>query len=82
MANEPTPDLELEAALYDEFAGALESCARGYRRAAGILRVAGSALPEIDLGALRTELAGITRRTIAAQTIAATLTGEPGGKLK
>jgi hypothetical protein len=74
-------DLNLEANLYDEFAGALEALARAYRRAAGVLRVAGSALQPIDLAAIRAELAGITRRTVAAQTIAAVLTGDPGGRV-
>lgn len=75
-------DLDLEANLYDEFAGALESLARAYRRGAGVLRLAGSALQPIDLAAIRAELAGITRRTVAAQTIAAVLTGDPGGRLE
>ncbi len=77
-----TDDFDLEANLYGEYAGALESLARAYRRAAGLLRVAGSSLQPIDLQAVRTELAGITRRTIAAQTIAAVLTGDAGGRLK
>jgi hypothetical protein len=81
MAND-VGDLELEAGIYNEFAGALEACARGYRRAAGLLRFAGGALQPVDLEAVRAELAGITRRTIAAQTIAAVLTGDPGGRLK
>jgi hypothetical protein len=75
-------DFDLEANLYDEYAGALEALARAYRRGAGVLRLAGSSLPPVDVRAIRAELAGITRRTVAAQTIAAVLTGDLGGNLK
>lgn len=82
MENDEPGDLDIEANCYDEFAGALEACARGYRRAAALLRGAGRHLAPADLDAIRIELAGVTRRTIAASTIAAVLTGRPGGSVE
>jgi len=81
MATDETDDIDLEANFYDEFAGCLESLAPRYRRAAGLLRVAGRTLPAAELAAFRAELAGVTRRTIGAATLATVLGGDGKGRV-
>jgi len=72
-------ELELEAAIYDEFAGQHDTVAAAYRRVAKLLRLAGEVLPTTDLEDIRSELAGIVRRVIAASTISVVLTGDARG---
>jgi hypothetical protein len=72
-------DIECEARWYDEFANALETLVPRYRRAAELLRFAGRDLPAGELAAFRAELAGVTRRTIGAATLATYLAGNPPG---
>jgi len=75
MANSESEDSDLavEANWYDEFGGALESVAAQYRRAAGVLRLAGRVLPASELDDLRRQLGAITRRVFDATAIGADL---------
>jgi len=74
-------DVEVEAQWYDEFAGALETCAAECRRAAKLWRVAGGALSPAELADYRARLAGVIRRVIGEATLTTVLTGDPrGGK--
>ena len=73
MNDPPAPDTDVEANWYDEFAGALESVAAEYRRAARLLRFAGAALRSGELDPLRAELAIITARVVAAANVGAQL---------
>lgn len=66
MASENDDDVDVEAQWYDELAGAFESLAPEYRRAAGLLRLTRGALRPGDLEQLREQLRRLTRRVLDA----------------
>jgi hypothetical protein len=59
---ENDPSENVEAQWYQEIANLLETAAARYRRFAGLLRVAGGALPESDFEAERLEIRWVTYR--------------------
>ena len=79
MANEPTPDVEVEAAWYDEVAAALDTSAAEYRRLARLLRFAGASLHDADFADARRALRRVNYRIVAALSVTDDLTGPGSG---
>jgi len=81
MGNE-SGDVDVEAQFYDELAGAFESLGARYRDAACVLRAARAAVGPGELDDLRRELAGVTRRVLAATSIGRVLLEPEKGGVK
>jgi len=62
--NEPARDSDVEAQWHDEIANALEEATRHHRRLAGLLRIAGGALPAAQLYGQRLDARRATYRLI------------------
>jgi hypothetical protein len=64
--HEPVSDVEIERQIMSEYAAALEFVAREYRRACA----SWGELTDIERQTCRTDLRGVTRRSIGCATLA------------